>query len=99
MAPVGLNGLSDRGMGPLPLRPDDRGCFMITCMAPARGHDDIQELITQARRSVDVFGQCDELPKINVQEAARLHFPGNPINWGNVHPFRTVGPENTIPDI
>jgi len=84
---------------PKPFGPDGRGRLVVAGMAPAGGHDDIKQLIDQTGRTIYVFSQRDKLPEIYVQEAPRVHFPGDPIHRRYIFPFGPIGPENPVPDI
>lgn len=71
---------------------------MATRMAPARGHDEVHELVDHTRRLPNILAQIVELTEINIQEIAGIDLSRNAVlDWNRK--LRLIGAKDPVPDI
>src|SRR5579872_1986402 len=84
-------------LGLLPLAADDGCGLMVACMAPARGHNDIEAFIDQPRRLNDILSERQKFPEISLYEGGRGVVAGDAVFGGDILFFRAVGSKDAIP--
>ena len=85
---------------PLPkLPPHLTRRLMLSRMAPAGRHDQVEEFVFNAGGFGYVFGEGDKFSEVGIQKTVRFHFAGDSVFDGDFRIDGLVGTEDPVPDI